>query len=728
MSKRTKAMHALCAFMLAGSMLFGGLCCTASYIRFGLACKSIGLSVGYFFVKLFGYVPTFAVDIIKLPDNLDVSVLPSTTADFGERWERFCIAFVTPRNAKLYLSDVGDLLFYLLIAIAVVICLWLIFKAVLTHTGKKVTVNKLTESKPLKAYKRFRDTAIKPTVRFVRDLWQFLKDHKAYHIPIIVIWTFNLNLPTIVFNAVAFAAYFAVTFDAAAIYPNIVRLTYDLKPTFTALPPWLYVIVGLWLYDLMAKRNAVMYLRSMEWSNRAFLDELPVAVMLVGTMGKGKTMLLTDMSLSRQAMFRDKAREGLKELQMCFTDFPWLRFELELKDAVENRSVYNLVMCRRYIRAKRKAWETHAGNSAELWFYDGPIYFDNALYNRDIWEILEVYAQLYYIYTVSSSVIVGNYSVRDDATLMDQGNFPEWDSDFVSRTADDVENSEYSHIIDFDAMRPCKTVEKNNPRAGSFEFGVIGITEIGKERGNQNDTKGVVKVTDETANRLNDGFKRWLKLCRHLSTVEYFPYVSVYMDDQRPESLAADAKELCLLLHVGSKVETGNALPWYGIRTWIYDKLYGVLSERYMAHRFMRSDDTLFSHLIHAAASILYKHKKRMDNLYGYSVAELGMENGTQDGAVRKQAYYIVNKKIYAKRYDTACFADIFARAAARTDGGVDAYPTYENVRASLTELRAQNSYFVNEIAPTLKRDKAECVRKKTRTVKEKQPEVESIL
>ena len=149
MSKRTKAMHALCAFMLAGSMLFGGLCCTASYIRFGLACKSIGLSVGYFFVKLFGYVPTFAVDIIKLPDNLDVSVLPSTTAGFGERWERFCIAFVTPRNAKLYLSDVGDLLFYLLITVAVVICLWLIFKAVLTRTGKKVTVNKLTESKPL---------------------------------------------------------------------------------------------------------------------------------------------------------------------------------------------------------------------------------------------------------------------------------------------------------------------------------------------------------------------------------------------------------------------------------------------------------------------------------------------------------------------------------------------------------------------------------------------------
>ena len=80
---------------------------------------------------------------------------------------------------------------------------------------------------------------------------------------------------------------------------------------------------------------------------------------------------------------------------------------------------------------------------------------------------------------------------------------------------------------------------------------------------------------------------------------------------------------------------------------------------------------------------------------------ELGLENGTQDGSIRKQEYYIVNKKIYAKRYDTACFADIFARAAAKTPGGVDTYPTYQDVRASLTELREQNSYFVKEIAPT---------------------------
>ena len=134
MSKRQKAMHALCALMIAGSALIGGLLLTESYVRFGFACKSFGLSVAYFFVKLFGYAPSFAVDTNKLPDKLDVSVLPSTTAGFGERWERFWITFVMPRNARIYFSDVGDLLLYLLIAVAVVICLWLVFKAVLTHT------------------------------------------------------------------------------------------------------------------------------------------------------------------------------------------------------------------------------------------------------------------------------------------------------------------------------------------------------------------------------------------------------------------------------------------------------------------------------------------------------------------------------------------------------------------------------------------------------------------
>lgn len=84
--------------------------------------------------------------------------------------------------------------------------------------------------------------------------------------------------------------------------------------------------------------------------------------------------------------------------------------------------------------------------------------------------------------------------------------------------------------------------------------------------------------------------------------------------------------------------------------------------------------------------------------MYGYKAQKLGVEDGVQDGNVRDAVYYIVNKKIYAKRFDTACFADVFAEAALNTAGGVDTYAEYATVRASWSELEQQHSYFIDEI------------------------------
>ena len=47
---------------------------------------------------------------------------------------------------------------------------------------------------------------------------------------------------------------------------------------------------------------------------------------------------------------------------------------------------------------------------------------------------------------------------------------------------------------------------ENNPKAGSFEFGVVAITEIGKERGNNLELREVKKKNDET-NQKKDLYK-----------------------------------------------------------------------------------------------------------------------------------------------------------------------------------------------------------------------------
>ena len=72
--------------------------------------------------------------------------------------------------------------------------------------------------------------------------------------------------------------------------------------------------------------------------------------MVVGSMGKKKTTLITDMCLSQEAMLRDKAFERLLANDMKFPRFPWILFENALKEALRKHRIYNLATCKRYVR------------------------------------------------------------------------------------------------------------------------------------------------------------------------------------------------------------------------------------------------------------------------------------------------------------------------------------------------------------------------------------------
>ena len=81
-----------------------------------------------------------------------------------------------------------------------------------------------------------------------------------------------------------------------------------------------------------------------------------------------------------------------------------------------------------------------------------------------------------------------------------------WSFNFFPKRPN-VENSRFARILDFDVLRLGKQVIESNPKAGNFEFGVVGITEVGKERANNLELKEVKKNTDE-ANRKKRPFQR----------------------------------------------------------------------------------------------------------------------------------------------------------------------------------------------------------------------------
>lgn len=152
-----------------------------------------------------------------------------------------------------------------------------------------------------------------------------------------------------------------------------------------------------------------------------------------------------------------------------------------------------------------------------------------------------------------TNFLVFNYSVRTDKIFEDTGNFPLWDTEFFKRTVQESEDSsKYAHILDFDALRLGKKVKNHNPNNNYFEYGVVGIAEVGKERLNMTEHK-YIKKDEDRANQLNDLFDLWLKVIRHSATVEYYPFARVFSDEQRPENLGANARELAAILGLRDK-------------------------------------------------------------------------------------------------------------------------------------------------------------------------------
>ena len=452
------------------------------------------------------------------------------------------------------------------------------------------------------------------------------------------------------------------------------------------------------LFARWRKGIALNRLRHYEARNCGFINELPIVSMACGSMGKRKTTLITDMILSQEVMFRQKALSILQNNDMKFPYFPWVCFEDELRACMEYGAVCNLATVKEWVNLKRRRFERHGNSDWQLYGYDVCRYgreFDDALKTSDLFDVLETYAQAYFIYIMQSSLIVANYSIRTDNRFLEQGNFPLWLTDFFSEHG--RAHSRHAHILDFDVLRLGRKVVENNPKAGSFEFGVVGITEIGKERGNNLELKEVKKGTDE-ANQKNDLFNSWLKMCRHSATVDNFPFIKVFTDEQRPESWGADARDLCDVIHIVSSGDTRLTLPLYTIEEMISEWAFNRFIRLYEDFRFRRGDNTLLIHILKSIAAWLWRRNTRAYNRYGYSILKIEKERGTMDGKVEDKKYFIMNAKIYARRFATDCFSDYFNDMAKKSGAGLGDYREYVTEKAMVEELKEQHSYFINAL------------------------------
>ncbi len=722
MKKKFNYMHVICIAITLGLLVCTAFVFPKSVLRAIESFRDFGLSVAYYFLEVLGIEHEIVVTVIELPNNLETppAFMPETYIGFKENAEKYLGLWTSKENFAEFLdmfavkmSDFSQILLLVLPVIVGVIVL-------LKRSFEKQNNRYNTDTKPLKVFKKVVKFTYTPIKSWVNSFFRFIKDTKWYYVGWLCIWALNFNVFTVVIEFIAFYLYFVISFDVGNIYKQLYKLVLDLSVPIRFIPVFVWVIIAIYIRCYLRKRIAFRRLRHMELRNRGFINERPISVMVCGTMGKCKTTMITDMILSQEDMFRDKAKEKLLEWDLKFPNFPWINLENAMKVTMKRHLVYNLATTKRFIqhlkglylnslrypkyrmsmlRHLRKKYGIRYGNF--LFDYDYEKYglgFDDKLKVVNVWEVIMTYAELYFIYASQTSLMLSNYSIRTDSLLMSVGNFPLWNGDFFSRDSRVIDGiSQHAHILDFDCLRLGRKVLENNGYADSFEFGVVGITEIGKERGNTIELADK-KKNDLVTNQKNDLFNYSLKMIRHSATVDNFPFVKVITDEQRPESLGADARDLCDIVHIKERGDENLSMPFFAVEELLHEFVFSRFSGMYQDYRFNRSDNTLLMYLIKGVCARIHNYYKGIYNRFGYSTLKVQTENGTQDGRLKKGKYFLMNKKIYSKRFSTDCFSDFFDRKTLRSKVGINDLPMYLTEKANMDELKAQNSYFIIDI------------------------------
>ncbi len=689
------------------ALLLGSIALCLFYYRFPVvrlieSAEAFGRSIAYTFLDLFNLADRFPIEqtvnnytTVNLTNAIGIDVYELRDKLTGV-WSQIFIGWHFKAYLIFLLYWTVQVLYYGCIVIIVA----MFFAAPIIITWDD-TNNKYNEdTKPLQLYKTFVARPIRRVFEWCRDFLDFFTFY-GYRGIFIGVWLLTLGIFSIILSFFAYYFWVVTAFDISTFGTQLVKLAADLVLMLSVLPWYVWAVIGAILFERWRTSYAMDKLQHMEAMNKGMLGEMPMCSFCTAPPRTGKTTLITDMALSYSALFRHKALELMNGNMKKFPRFPWILFELDLQKAIRNHEVYNLATARRWIQMRYTLFECEP-YPENLWEYDVteyPVTYNDGLTILPLRDVLENYAQEYFIYFLQTSILVSSYGIREDYIFIDEGNFPLLDTNFFAREPADIPDiSTYAHIIDFDMLRLGKKMAEDNPHIGGLEFGVILIPEIDKER--KNDLRlRELKPKEGECTQKNDLFNEWMKMAGQSAMVENYCFLRILSDAQRPSSWGADARELSIVLHIEKKGDQNTALPFF----WIEDALIGRYLSWwegiYIDSRYKWGNNRLLTWLGQGLAAALYSYRLCRTNRFGYWRQKILSESGTLEKEhVEEYRYNVARKKIFAERFATDHFKAYSQVQTEKCGTGLNDLPAFASIYPTFEEMVIQNSHFCKEL------------------------------
>lgn len=329
--------------ILIAMILLGALVFTESYLRLAEAVRDLGTSAAYWFCRVFGMDTDVTPTVNDYSEVLSWgTVLPEDMSELTRKAAEYFSLLFSGENFLGWLSAVGGFMTGLAKVLLVALPCALVLVPIVRKLYRTPNNRHGKDTLPLKAFKGIARVTYVPLKRLTLSHVAFVRDRRWLRVLWTVMWLFHFNTVTVLTELLAYYLFFMVSFDFTTLYVQSNKMLIDMQVILKHFPWWTVAIAAYLLFSRWRKRIALGRLRRFEARNCGFINDLPIVSMACGSMGKKKTTMITDMALSQEVMFRQKALEIMQKADMRFPHFPWQMLENELKKCIEYGSVHNL--------------------------------------------------------------------------------------------------------------------------------------------------------------------------------------------------------------------------------------------------------------------------------------------------------------------------------------------------------------------------------------------------
>lgn len=700
----------------------------ASHRLFVKSGKEFADSVVYYFKNLFfieAEVPKESVTFLVYDETIIKSLLPVDIEVFGYR---FLSTFEIMVNKHFFIPSWNGfglsmskfinviMLFGLPVIVIAVIYHMIIFRDVPNSESNE-------QSKPLRIYLKIKEKTIDPVKYFLVNLWYTFRYTKWLFWPAVILALYNINIISLVLIVCAWYLYFVFSVDFLSLWTLLCKFVICISPLLKPFFWPFWIILFIVIIIKLKIRRAYAKLDEMYFKNEQFInDNFGVVTGIYGPPGTGKTTSAVAFATQIEVMLREKAKSQIMEIRAEFPDFPFRYIEEDVEYLKNSGKAVNKVQIQTYFKQQLEDVEIIYGYnlySQKNCHYDGL----SVAYLKD--EIID-YAQLYFIYI--SILAYSTYSIRYDKGIELTHAFPGMRYNFFHRDLrmdeyKETNQSYHANIFNYNLLRLNNQLENVYNKSIDqltederkeldkiitlFDFGVITISEIAKERGNKDSNKNRDFRSDTKPT--NDGLANCLGLIRHLTTVRHQQYGFIIWDDQKISALRqieAAMAEVNIFIPKQTKNKK-NTMPLWFIEgvflEWGLSYFYG-LYDKYIGYR---NDQTLFSHIVFHLYSFFFNINRKISNTFGFKRYELSMSGVNVNGSQEQRGdsvFYVMDKIVYAgNKFDTAVYSGFFSKLKLQADIGNNQSAAFQGKTATFKELQQTRGYMFEELGDAVK-------------------------